>query len=91
MSAIGPGDYVECINADPMTMVGGCERLTIGNIYRVLTVFDWWGDSSVELESPKSDHVTGGFRLTHFRPIYRPKQSIIKQLKRPAPKAPVKA
>ncbi len=93
MSAIGPGDFVECVD------VGGWgdfvwdhgEAPTLGAIYTVRSVItDHMGGDALllnELErTPRAKAFWGGeigYAPWRFRPIYRPKSSLIEQLKRP--------
>lgn len=92
MSAIGPGDWVECVEAS------GAGPLEVGRIYQVADVFpshpgctcychgrEVGGLNLIEL--PVS--TVAGWIHAHcilcFRPIYRPKADFIESLKRPAP------
>jgi hypothetical protein len=90
MSApIGPGDWVECI--------APCEEygLRAGAIYCVEEVAEPATDGSCQhcsggcfgvLVSEAWLPVAEGYWCgARFRPIYRPKSSIIEQLKQPAP------
>lgn len=93
MSAIGPGDFVECVDATsgPGAWMPG-EAPVVGAIYTVERVFvNGWGIESLHLRElkrhPGSVAFWGGgplgYNIKRFRPIYRPKSSLIEQLKRP--------
>lgn len=95
MSAIGPGDWVECV--DVTSDVAGTghdwqgERVPVeGQIYQVS---DAWVDCdgySVILVGWERDRAARdwgrrcGFAIERFRPIYRPKADLIESLKTPA-------
>lgn len=92
MSAIGPGDFVECI----CNQVAGCwpqDKLVVGRVYRVTKVGltppnDIYPDVPwVRLEGVQEDPRRWGFRAEWFRPIYRPNPGLIASLKQPAPDA----
>lgn len=81
---IGPGDWVECVDS------AGTEvwrwPLTVGRIYRVLELLTGDGvpDALQLVEIGwAEDGEYCGFAVERFRPIYRPKSSIIEQLKQP--------
>lgn len=85
MSSIGPGDFVECVDARPCPIYGPVP-LVVGGLYVVsrveqdtATVFGW----SIFLVGVRSGGPHGGFGGGRFRPIYRPKQSLIESLKTP--------
>lgn len=90
MSAIGPGDFVECVDASPSLKTG--ERLSVGAIYQVREVLRGPGmsgrtENGVRLVGQRRclnrQGVEYAWRADRFRPIYRPKSSLIEQLKRP--------
>jgi hypothetical protein len=102
VSAIGPGDWVECIiecnEGDPGVQAHWLcgAQIELGRVYTVMRVYDGidnFGDEVtglvlVEREThfPRGgDGELGAWAVGHFRPIYRPKQSIIEDLKQPAP------
>ena len=102
MSAIGPGDWVECVDM-VSDFSGGCEvwlddALPIeGQIYQVS---DAWIDDDgysvilVGWEREKARLDWGrrcGFAIERFRPIYRPKADLIESLKTPAKRERVPA
>lgn len=101
MSDIGPGDWVECVKSRAAHPVrehfGG--HLVVGTIYCVKTVFLGRYADGVQGEgitvrgivAVNAEGREGGWPLEYFRPIYRPKQSIIEALKQPAPEEPVSA
>ena len=83
---IGPGDWVECVDASPCSMYGP-PPLTVGALYRVERirefepeVIDGW---CLWLVGVRANSPEGAFGGGRFRPIYRPKSSIIEQLKQP--------
>lgn len=83
MSApIGPGDWVECVDAAPRDYAD--VRLTLGAIYQVHHVADLgpWG-LGVWLTDNPSASWSGGYHADRFRPIYTPKQELIETLKAP--------
>lgn len=95
MSDIGPGDWVECVggNGSPHAWeVAKGQKPDRGRIYQVDRVgraVDRLGQTkpTITLVSPKAWSERGreiGWRVEYFRPIYRPKQSIIEKLKQPA-------
>ena len=99
MSAIGPGDLVECIDAAGGDF--GAERtvgltpLVEGGIYVVDLVGEGFAadgrkSEAVTLMSPKGFDASGqelAFRLARFRPVRRPNSDFINTLKQPAPPA----
>lgn len=94
MSAIGPGDFVECVDARPNDW-DGVSRLTLRAIYRVAevkrTTLDPHGNirGGVRLHGVVSGYDERGrerfFDVNRFRPIYRPKSDFITSLMREAP------
>lgn len=94
MSAIGKGDWVECVSYDgghphPARMVG---TLTVGGIYRVRKVVR--GRDSVrgvpadgiQVDGVYAYHangVEGAWHPDRFRPIYRPRADLIESLLQP--------
>ena len=85
-AAIGPGDWVECVNATPCL---GCRRpveLVQCAVYRVTALAPTDADGCAGLflyEAEPCARCSGGvygFDLRRFRPIYRPKSSIIQGL-----------
>jgi hypothetical protein len=88
VSAIGPGDWVECVNPE----VGdGSDFVRLGAIYCVeeLVGVDWptpccGGVVGMELVGvPRSEDEA--WCPCAFRPIYRPNADFIEHLKQPAP------
>jgi len=92
--AIGPGDWVECIDASP-DWWGETVPLVVGRIYRVLRLerdpdrerppgtVEECGVILVGVRvGPKGDD---SFSLGRFRPVYRPNVDIIESLKAPSP------
>ena len=91
MSAIGPGDWVECIRTGDGRADHPGRGFTLGKLYCVREV------SAKNYPCP-CGRTCGGLRFTNmkdpaigwwsacaFRPIYRPKADFIEALKRPAP------
>lgn len=96
MSAIGPGDWVECVDASPRYVPGvGMSPvpapLVKGAVYRVeRVVYDArWDETGIVLDGIRENawRIDGAFNVDRFRPIYRPKSEIIESLKQPAPDA----
>jgi hypothetical protein len=90
-AAIGPGDFVECVDITPCR-VCGVPNLNLGAIYRVEDVVralrsnNKWGWLLI-LQGVRSAGTQGGFGLGRFRPVYRPSADLIRQLEQPAPDA----
>lgn len=93
MDAIGPGDWVECIDATPPA-VDCIGQLTLGALYCVYDadtdclrgegccacgISQW-----VQVEGLPI-HEIEAWCAHRFRPIYRPKSEVIEALKQPAP------
>jgi hypothetical protein len=88
--AIEPGMWVECVDAqarDGLWLPG--ERLTEGAIYQVDTIFvNPLGRMNVTL-AQRPRHPTAlaegrrGYNVDRVRPIYRPKEDVIRSLLRP--------
>lgn len=91
MSAIGPGDWVECIKA--AKGAAPTAELTLGALYQVrglregvLRGAPGVGIYLVGIVNPKAK--TGkewAYSIERFRPIYRPNAEFIERLKHPAP------
>lgn len=90
---IGPGDWVECVSSG-LSSKG--DRVEAGRIYRV-TAFKSWGarcancgcangHTGLVVETDKN----GGWCPKRFRPIYRPKASLIQSLLKPIEADPTK-
>jgi hypothetical protein len=83
VSAIGPGDFVECVHCGGPFPAG----FTVANIYQVSEVGLWHGYPWInvdEMPTPRDfGHSAPGWAAECFRPIYRPKSSIIESLKQP--------
>jgi hypothetical protein len=84
MSAIGPGDFVECIDK-------AAPARALGRPFRVVEIVDGdvcldCGDTAPGVEL---DHLSCAGNVyccgCQVRPIYRPKSEIIQSLKQPAP------
>ena len=104
MSAIGPGDWVECappsgyrgeIPIEEIGISGGYPKG--GHVYRVREVGQYWnlkgimdGLRLVGIVASIPDHPDAWWPAECFRPIYRPKADLIERLMAPAPEAPVK-
>ena len=90
MSAIGPGDFVECVDASP-TRGGWPVPFVAGAVYLVerLHVYsDAWacaGAIAVVIRGCPNPYNGGedGWNPGRFAPVYRPKQSLILDLLQP--------
>lgn len=94
MSAIGPGDHVECIYA-PNSRHSGFQ---VGGVYIVSEVGadGWfWGDwlNCVGMPNPVECRLSDapGWLLAAFRPVHRPTNKFMTALMQLAPKEPVPA
>lgn len=94
MSAIGPGDWVECIDASPSEEGRHfCEadQLVLGTVYCVSAAWVWRDSTPVILvgreRSEASEYwgVRCGYGVRRFRLIYRPKNDLIERLKSSKP------
>lgn len=89
MSAdIGPGDWVEAVGMNPALSRGRriAGVFTLGALYQVeeSRVFEPTGELGVIIrDMPRSTHVTGMWNALCFRPIYRPRESLIRDLLEP--------
>lgn len=94
MSAIGPGDWVECVDAKPCARWGD-PGLRKGGLYQVEAVsircdeVSGYKAAAVRLAGYVHPTVEGvrWLGLDRFRPIYRPNVDLIQSLKAPAPPA----
>ena len=93
MSAIGKGDWVECMDASPHLQMGH-KSLVSGGIYRVLELHPAGSIRGDRMAYEDAIDLVGDslpypftWSVSRFRPIYRPKSSLIESLKRPAPDA----
>lgn len=80
---IGPGDWVECVNASPFHSRNAVSnRLRVGAIYQIANCGLDPGDGVpiVWLVGLDSGDFTRAFLAARFRPIYRPKASLIESL-----------
>ena len=87
MSAIGPGDFVECVDASRKPHNTHQPKVVEGRVYRVVEVGlaaagGRWLPGLLLADAPPA-RPNGFYRADRFRPIYRPKSSLIEQLKRP--------
>jgi len=80
-SAIGPGDWVECIDVSwrPLAHYPP-SQLIVGAVYQVEDVDRDAHDPGIWLVGITSPHCTGTFSTSHFKPIYRPKAKLIEDL-----------
>lgn len=95
---IGPGDWVEFVGAPTgYVPVGGGPSYKIGALYLVTEVGRRCRDGAGKVwpslrVAGKATHDAEGFSRSvptaAFRPIYRPKSSLIESLKQPAPSVP---
>lgn len=83
MSAIGPGDWVECVDAS--LYHGQPNGLSVGAVYRVKELLDCPidgpGCSLVGVSPPVARK--RGYLLSRFRPIYRPRKGAFDHLLKP--------
>jgi hypothetical protein len=94
MSAIGPGDWVECVK-DSVDIPG---TFVVGSLYQVTKLTKTcprMGPGVQILGKPSQSELrfTGkyGWAIHLFRPIYRPKADLIESLKTPAKRERVPA
>lgn len=80
---IGPGDWVECVDALGREPAGTPTPLRVGAIYQVEDTFRWFGHDGLTLREVKPPTGDRGFAAALFRPIYRPKADLIESLKAP--------
>lgn len=92
MSAVGPGDWVECVDVAPRPNQPSRYRvalaqLQVGKLYRVV------GEAEIRgliIEGVRAAAEPAlGWKVERFRPIYRPKQELIETLKAPPERARV--
>jgi hypothetical protein len=96
MSAIGPGDWLECVDA--VSDLGGSlfdgGFLVHGRIYQVEEVTEARITSGVMVPSVRlvgqpdlhgRSGRRGSYAVSRFRPVYRPNSDFIEALKQPAP------
>jgi hypothetical protein len=92
---IGAGDWVECVSFQGIMVCGNSESnapsLIVGRIYQVEEVFPPSrfadGESGISVQEVKDIDENGNrwaFCLECFRPIYRPKSSLIESIKTPS-------
>lgn len=90
MTAIGPGDFVECVVGARSYFEDVHEEVVTGSVYLVDGLE--WGFSPSGVWGPGL--TLAGFRKDHcwsvkrFRPIYTPRADFIQSLMQPAPAAP---
>lgn len=99
MSAIGPGDYVECVDAEPPVMGSWADdagaRVFAGKVYRVEEVgvcksFKYGFGPGVRVDGLEAQYPIAGlpyslWPLARFRPIYRRDESLTERLLQPLP------
>lgn len=80
MGDIGVGDWVELIEID--TSKGPSHGVwNVGSIYQVESCGEYNGVGWITcVRMPKSSHPTGGWLMSSFRPIYRPKENLFNEL-----------
>lgn len=71
MSAIGPGDWVVCVDNRPRTFSGTEARLRLHALYRVERVTHYFGYPGLVLDGVRSAGFDGAFHADRFRPIDR--------------------
>jgi len=96
---IGPGDWVECVDASTPPGFTLRAHLAVGRLYLV----EWVGVVPPGFSNPGAPAIrlmghpsglnrmgrqTVGWAIARFRPIYRPKQEIIEALKAPVARTP---
>jgi len=89
-SAIGPGDWVECVDTNPVNFPTfdpqktGPELLTKGAVYQVESIVpSRRRRPMLQLREVRSTrNPMGAFYAHRFRPIYRPKADLIERLLR---------
>lgn len=88
MSAIGPGDFVECVSRS----ANFPDRLADGAIYSVRAVVPGpFKNSDFGVHLREVDNANPNGWSNHlFRPVYRPKQELIQSLKAPPINAPAR-
>ena len=101
MSALGPGDFVECVDASDAIHIILRDRhsvpLVVGAVYRVReidTTPTLDGEDGVVLwgiEMAAGGGWSRSFRISRFRPLYRPKADLIESLKTPVERERVPA
>lgn len=99
---IGPGEWVECVDAGPDSW-GRAVPLEVGGVYLVASVCmaeDVHGVlgpcvtlanilDEAELDFARGVIWLSAYDVSRFRPIYRPKASLIQSLLQPLPAEPV--
>ncbi len=98
MNAIGPGDFVQCINTQPSRVSGKPCPLAHGGIYQISVVYrkgeidprdglPWPGDCADLVGIPHWSHPFSAFGLDRFRPIPRSSEilGLLEKLKTGAP------
>lgn len=86
MSAIGPGDFVECIDASPERITGAKCSLVLGNLYVVEAVWhltdirDGLVGCAIDLVGVARPWDNTAFGLHRFKPILRPKPDAFTRL-----------
>lgn len=97
-SAIGPGDWVECVDASPCPRYGD-PGLRLGALYQVARterrrdeITGYEGDgvllSGYRHPSRGVEKKSDWLGASRFRPIYRPKADLIESLKAPVTRTP---
>lgn len=91
MTAIGPGDWVECVDADfGVGVWADRRRIFKGMLYQVSDAWIDFDNEPVILVGWEREVATrefgarAGYWVRRFRPIYRPKADLIESLKTPA-------
>jgi len=90
MSAIGPGDFVECLVGNTATVAGAVYKVSrVVERCGAACLYDDCTEPYLLLSEAKPEWGCSGHCIHRFRPIYRPKSSFIEGLKQPAPREPV--
>lgn len=97
MSAIGKGDWVECIDGSPHEELA--VTLREGGVYRVRETCEGLGVHGQPISGVRLFEITlasgprgieAAWGIVRFRPIYRPKAEFITSLLAPSPAKPVR-
>jgi len=87
MSAIGPGDWVECLKTEKPRSNERRGIFSVGRVYFVIRITPTGGLVFKDMPTPQEFGIICsplvGWHPDYFRPIYRPKESFIESLKEP--------
>lgn len=85
MGDLGPGDFVECVNASGRFASDPPSGLLLGALYTVEAVYINDEGRGLTLVGLRASSPFVGYAIDRFRPIYRPKASVIESMLAPAP------